>query len=157
MTETNAVAASVHGIRTQTDAAKVTKLKNLRVVWVIANNDQTASGRAAQTTRAELKTLLNSIEDRRMAIQLAAHAEWPHPDPENAAIRKEFGLPPAQADQRLNRTESITGALEQSGAAFALAKKPGRAALPRSRATSRPSLPPKLIHHPVCAFQPAPF
>ena len=75
-------------------AAKVTKLKNLRVAWVIANNDQTASASAAQSTRAELKTLLKSIEDRRMAIQLAADAEWPHTDPENAAIRKEFGLPP---------------------------------------------------------------
>jgi hypothetical protein len=46
------------------------------------------------TARAELKTMIKSIEDRRVAIQLAADAEWPHIDPENAAIRKEFGLSP---------------------------------------------------------------
>jgi len=38
--------------------------------------------------------MLTSIDDRRTAIQLAADAEWPHTDPENAATRKEFGLPP---------------------------------------------------------------
>ena len=75
-------------------AAKVTKLKNLRVNWIIANNDQTANGSAAQTTRAELKTLIKSIDDRKVAIQLAADAEWPHTKAENAATRKEFGLPP---------------------------------------------------------------
>lgn len=74
--------------------AKLTKLKNLRVAWIIANNDQTANGSAAQTTRAELKTLIKSIEDRKVAVQLAADAEWPHTKAENAATRKEFGLPP---------------------------------------------------------------
>jgi hypothetical protein len=75
-------------------AAKVTKLKNLRAAWVTANNEQKNSASAAQSTRAELKTLLKSIDDRRTAIQLAADAEWPHTDAENAATRKEFGLPP---------------------------------------------------------------
>jgi hypothetical protein len=32
-----------------------------------------------------------------VAIQLAADAEWPHTDPQNAAIRKEFGLSPRTA------------------------------------------------------------
>lgn len=74
-------------------AGKVTKLKNLRVAWIAARAAQTDSASAAQSTRAELKTLLKSIEDRKVAIQLAADAEWPHTDPENAALRKEFGLP----------------------------------------------------------------
>ena len=73
-------------------AGKVTKLKNLRAAWIAARSTQTASASAAQSTRAELKTLLKSIEDRKVAIQLAADAEWPHTDPENAALRKEFGL-----------------------------------------------------------------
>ena len=64
------------------------------MAWIIANNDQTANGSAAQTTRAELKTLIKSIDDRKVAIQLAADAEWPHTTAENAATRKEFGLPP---------------------------------------------------------------
>ena len=72
---------------------KVTKLKNLRAAWIAARATQTDSASAAQSTRAELKTLLKSIEDRKVAIQLAADAEWPHTDPENAALRKEFGLP----------------------------------------------------------------
>ena len=38
--------------------------------------------------------MLKSIEDRQVAIQLAADAEWPHRDTAHAAIRKEFGLSP---------------------------------------------------------------
>ena len=74
--------------------SKVTKLKNLRAAWIAARATQPDSASAAQSTRAELKTLLKSIEARKVAIQLAADAEWPHTDPENAALRKEFGLSP---------------------------------------------------------------
>ena len=77
-------------------AAKVTKLRNLRKGWVESRIPQTENITAAQTARAELKTMLKSIEDRQVAVQLAADAEWPHTDEVNAAIRKEFGLSPRQ-------------------------------------------------------------
>ena len=76
--------------------AKKTKLRNLRQGWIAAKAAQTDSSSAAQTARAELKTMLKSIEDRKVAIQLAADAEWPHTDEANAALRKEFGLSPRQ-------------------------------------------------------------
>jgi hypothetical protein len=75
-------------------AAKKTKLKTLRQAWIDANATKTDSSTFAQRARAELKTMIKSIEDRRVAIQLAADAEWPHTNPQNAAIRKEFGLSP---------------------------------------------------------------
>lgn len=46
------------------------------------------------TDRAELADMLTSIQDRKLGIQLAADAEWPHTDPENAGIRTKFGLHP---------------------------------------------------------------
>lgn len=75
-------------------AAKIKKLGNLRQTWIDAKATQTDSTTAAQSARAELKTMLKSIDDRKVAIQLAADAEWPHTDEEHAAIRKEFGLSP---------------------------------------------------------------
>jgi membrane-associated HD superfamily phosphohydrolase len=75
-------------------AAKKAKLKTLRQAWIDANATKSDSSTFAQTARAELKTMIKSIEDRRVAIQLAADAEWPHTEPEHAAIRKEFGLSP---------------------------------------------------------------
>ena len=77
-------------------ATKVKKLKDARKVWVDTNAEHVAQASAATTARAELKTLLKSIEDRRLAIQLAADAEWPHTDEENAGIRSEFGLAPGR-------------------------------------------------------------
>ena len=77
-------------------AAKVTKLRNLRKSWVESRIPQTENIAAAQTARAELRTMLKSIEDRQVAIQLAADAEWPHTDEAHAAIRKEFALSPRQ-------------------------------------------------------------
>lgn len=73
-------------------AAKKTKLKNARQAWVDKNGEQTTHTTAALTKRAEIKTMLKSIEDRRLAIQLAADAEWPHTEAENAGIRKEFAI-----------------------------------------------------------------
>jgi hypothetical protein len=75
-------------------AAKKTKLRGSRPTWIDANAEQTDSSTFAQSARSELKNMIKSIEDRRVAIQLAADAEWPHTDKENAALRKEFGLSP---------------------------------------------------------------
>ena len=75
-------------------AAKVKKVKDARKAWVDASAEQVKHATAAQTARAELKTMLKSIEDRRLEIQLAADAEWPHTEAEHAGIRKEFVIPP---------------------------------------------------------------
>ena len=73
-------------------AAKKTKLKNARQAWVDRNDEQQVHATAALTARAEIKTMLKSIEDRRIAIQLAADAEWPHTDEVHVGIRKEFAM-----------------------------------------------------------------
>ena len=73
--------------------AKIKAVNTLRTKWIEANGKQTDSRSASLTTRAELKTLLKSIDERRAAIQNAADAEWPHTDPENAGPRKDFVLP----------------------------------------------------------------
>lgn len=79
--------------------AKVTKLKNLRASWIAVNSTQKDNVTAAQLARAELKTMLKLIEDRKVAIQLAADAEWPHTIENNAAVRREFGLSPSKPFQ----------------------------------------------------------
>jgi succinyl-CoA synthetase alpha subunit len=48
----------------------------------------------ATDSRSDLKTLVREITNVRIAIQLAADAEWPHGNPANAAERREFQLPP---------------------------------------------------------------
>jgi len=74
--------------------AKEKALGTLRQAWMDANEAQATAETAALDARAELTTMLKSIKDRRMAIQWAADAEWPHEDSEHAATRKEFALPP---------------------------------------------------------------
>ncbi len=75
-------------------AAKIKKLKDARKLWVDANAEQLKQATATTTARAELAELMVSIEDRRLQIQLAADAEWPHTDSAHAGIRKEFVMPP---------------------------------------------------------------
>ena len=73
--------------------AKIKALRASRQAWMDAGGAQTAGRTTALTQRAELKTMLKTIEDRKVAIQLAADAEWPHTDEANAGIRSEFSLP----------------------------------------------------------------
>ena len=72
--------------------AKVKALRTSRQAWVDANTAQAESKATALTQRAELKDALKSIEDRRVAIQLAVDAEWPHTNEENAGVRGQFSL-----------------------------------------------------------------
>jgi len=74
--------------------AKVKALGTLRQTWVDAQETQALAETAALDSRAELNTMLKSIKDRRVAIQLAADAQWPHTDEENSGVRKEFALSP---------------------------------------------------------------
>jgi len=73
--------------------AKVKALRTTRQRWVDAHTAQTENRAAAITQRTELGSQLKSIEDRKMAIQLAADAEWPHTDEANAGIRSQFAIP----------------------------------------------------------------
>ena len=73
------------------------KVRNLgvqRQAWVDAQSKRADAETAARSSRAELKTLVKSVKDRKIAVQLAADAEWPHTDAENAGIRREFALSP---------------------------------------------------------------
>ena len=74
-------------------AAKTKALNAARQGWIAANALHSDTQSSARAARAELKVMLKSLDDRRIAVQLAADAEWPHTDEENAATRKEFSLP----------------------------------------------------------------
>ncbi|TAL04910.1 MAG: hypothetical protein EPO07_04530 [Verrucomicrobia bacterium] len=74
--------------------AKVKALGAQRKSWLDASEAQVTAETAALDSRAELKTMIQSIKDRKLAIQLAADAEYPHTDEANAATRKEFALQP---------------------------------------------------------------
>jgi len=76
--------------------AKVAALGTLRSDWMGADDDQGGDQSAATTQREELKTMIKSITDRRIAIQFAADAEWPWSDPAHAGVRQEFYLPANQ-------------------------------------------------------------
>jgi len=73
-------------------AAKVKALGTQRQTWLDAQTAQGEAETAAINSRAELKTMLKSIKDRKIAVQLAADAEWPHTEHEHHGIRREFGL-----------------------------------------------------------------
>ena len=75
-------------------AAKIKALSAKRQAWIDAKTAGVQSASAARTARAEFKAMLKSIDDRRVAIQLAADAEWPHGEEANAGTRRQFGLSP---------------------------------------------------------------
>ena len=75
-------------------SAKVKSLGAQRQSWMDASETQVTAETAALSSRAELKTMLKSIKDQKIAIQLAADAEWPHTEEENSGTRKEFALSP---------------------------------------------------------------
>ncbi len=85
-----AAADTLPGITT----AKLEALRASRQTWMDAVGAQAESHAVSLTDRAELSDMLRSIQDRKLAIQLAADAEWPHTDSENAGVRTTFGLHP---------------------------------------------------------------
>ena len=74
-------------------SAKVANLVTLRQAYIDANPTQGGAQSDATLTRSQLDSAVQAITKRRLTIQLAAAAEWPHTDPANAAIRKAFALP----------------------------------------------------------------
>ena len=73
--------------------AKLKALRTARQSWIDAHTAQTENKATALTHRAGLKDALRSIEDRKVAIQLAADAQWPHTVEINSGIRGQFALP----------------------------------------------------------------
>ena len=73
--------------------AKLKALRTARQAWIDAHTTQTESKATAVKHRAELKDAVKSIENRKVAIQLAADAQWPHSDGVNAGVRTQFALP----------------------------------------------------------------
>ena len=80
-------------------SAKVANLVTLRQAYIGADTSQGDAQSSASQTRTQLGLAVQSITKRRLTIQLAAGAEWPHTDPANATIRKAFALP---ADRPFN-------------------------------------------------------
>lgn len=76
--------------------AKITALQALLKNYKDTDAAQAGAQADATGARATLKAQVQSITDRRIQIQYAADAEWPYTNPENAGIRREFGLSPSQ-------------------------------------------------------------
>lgn len=74
-------------------AGKITAARNALLAYVGSNTDQSTVTSASGTQQINLKNRLQEIVDGRIRIQLAADAQWPHTNPNNAAIRREFQLP----------------------------------------------------------------
>jgi hypothetical protein len=55
--------------------------------------DQTGAIGQASGTRIDRNSLVEEATERRMWLQFAADAEWPHTDSANTPIRREFQLP----------------------------------------------------------------
>jgi hypothetical protein len=72
--------------------AKVTQLQTLLTAYRDVNVSQTAAQGAATGARTQLSGQIESINQRRRQLQLAAEAEWPSSNPANAAVRREFQL-----------------------------------------------------------------
>lgn len=58
---------------------------------------QTGAIGEASGTRIDRNSPVEEATERRMWLQFAADAEWPHTDPTNTPIRREFQLPANRA------------------------------------------------------------
>lgn len=76
--------------------SRVKAVETARTNWVDSTEAQSAAETAAADVRGEFKTLLKNVSDSRVAIQLAADAQWPHTEAEHRGVRKEFALPSNQ-------------------------------------------------------------
>lgn len=88
-----AAADALPGIKLE----KITAANAALATYKAADDEQGDSQSEATGARGGLKVLMAEITDTRIRIQLAADAEWPHQNPENAGIRREFQLPPNRA------------------------------------------------------------
>jgi hypothetical protein len=89
--------------KTATDKLpKVTETKRaaLKAALETYKNTQTGQSGAigeASGTRIDRNALVEQATERRLWLQFAADAEWPHTNPANTPIRREFQLPATRA------------------------------------------------------------
>lgn len=74
-------------------ATKRTALKNALDRYQRTQTEQSGAIGQASGIRIDRDSLVEQATERRMWIQFAADAEWPHTEPANAPIRREFQLP----------------------------------------------------------------
>jgi len=77
--------------------AKRTELKDALLTYKNSQTDQTGAIGTATGTRIDRDALVKQATAARMQLQFAADAEWPHTDPANYPIRREFQLPANRA------------------------------------------------------------
>jgi len=72
-------------------------LKAALQTYKATQTDQTGAIGEATGTRIDRDSLIEEATERRLWLQFAADAEWPHTDPANTPIRREFQLPATRA------------------------------------------------------------
>jgi hypothetical protein len=89
--------------KTATDKLpKVTETKRAALKAALETYKNTQTGQTgaigeASGTRIDRNALVEQATERRMWLQFAADAEWPHTNPANTPIRREFQLPATRA------------------------------------------------------------
>jgi hypothetical protein len=89
--------------KTATDKLpKVTETKRAALKAALETYKSTQTGQTgaigeASGTRIDRNALIEQATERRMWLQFAADAEWPHTNPANTPIRREFQLPATRA------------------------------------------------------------
>jgi hypothetical protein len=78
-------------------AAKRAELKQALDAYKASQTGQSGAIGEAGGHRIDRDALVNQATARRMWLQFAADAEWPHTDPANYPIRREFQLPANRA------------------------------------------------------------
>jgi hypothetical protein len=78
-------------------ATKRASLKAALQAYKDTQTGQTGAIGQASGTRIDRNALVEQATERRMWLQFAADAEWPHTDPANTPIRREFQLPANRA------------------------------------------------------------
>lgn len=73
--------------------AKRTELKNALAAYKGTQTDQTGAIGTASGTRIDRDALVKQATAGRLWLQFAADAEWPHTEPANQPVRREFQLP----------------------------------------------------------------
>ncbi len=76
--------------------AVLTADATLLAAWIKADDDQHAAEKKVADAMAAFRKLVASINARAREIKLAANSAFVYSDPENAAIRRAFGIPESQ-------------------------------------------------------------
>lgn len=74
-------------------ASDIAELQQAHDAYIDTDSLQTTTNNEAGTLRQKLEALFVEVRAQRIDLQLAADQAWPHTKPENAAIRRAFGIP----------------------------------------------------------------